>query len=154
MRKPELLKLAYSEALAQLRLHPSLIWTRNNFFLLIDSGILAFHLGNPGAAWHGSPLLIPIVGLSLSIIWVWVNLAGLRLQRHWRMLVLEIEKELFESCERDVVAGPFSRAANKVKEGQSLLVSITSALVVLAGGSCLCWIYLLLRAIKIAGYPG
>jgi len=95
MKKAEQLERAYTEALAQLRLHPSLIWTRNNFFLLVNSGLFAFAVSGQANAWQGPSFLVPIAGMFLSLIWIWVNLAGQRLQRQWRALVLDIEKELF-----------------------------------------------------------
>lgn len=33
MDEQQKLQLGYTEALAQLRQHPTLIWTRNNFFI-------------------------------------------------------------------------------------------------------------------------
>lgn len=149
MTPTEQLKLAYAEAVAQLRLHPTLIWTRNNFFLLINSGLLAFAISAAGQKWPGSPLLIPLAGIFLSLIWTWVNLAGQHLQRQWRGLVLQIEGELFHPEEGETgIQGPFTRATSRAREGTSWAVSITSALIVLSVGFLGCWGYFLLLALR------
>lgn len=144
MNRSEQLRLAYTEALAQLRQHPSLIWTRNNFFLLINSGLFAFAISNPTMPLPGSSILIPVAGAFLSAVWLWVNVASQRLQRQWRHLVLEIELELFHpTAGEQPVEGPFARATKTAKEGSSPGASITSALVILSGGFLVCWIWLL-----------
>lgn len=146
MDRPEQLKLAYTEALAQLRQHPTLIWTRNNFFLLIDSGLLAFAVSKDFGDWSNSRLLVPVSGVFISFIWLWVNIAGQRLQRHWRKLVLELEQELFKPDEgRPPVYGPFTLASLTAKEGTSAVVSITTALILLSAGFLACWLYLLVK---------
>lgn len=132
----ELLKLAYTEALNQLRLHPNLIWTRNNFFLVINSGLLFFAINEDYKSLKDSQLLIYIVGMLLSLIWLWVNIASQRLQRQWRGVVTNIEKDLFENSD---VEGPFYRASLTANEGKSWLVSITSALIILSVGFCSLW---------------
>ncbi|WP_133512971.1 hypothetical protein [Candidatus Thiosymbion oneisti] len=148
MNSAEQLELAYSEALAQLRLQPSLIWTRNNFFLLVNSGLFVFAVSGQANTGQGSPFLIPVVGMFLSLIWLWVNLAGQRLQRQWRALVLDIEKELFRPEVGEAsVAGPLTRAAATAREGNSWLASITSALSVLAVGFFVGWSYCVVLAI-------
>lgn len=148
MNSAEQLERAYTEALAQLRLHPSLIWTRNNFFLLVNSGLFAFAVSGQADAWQGPPLLVPIAGLFLSSIWIWVNIAGQRLQRRWRALVLDLETELFRpEAGEAAVAGPLTRAATTAREGSSWLVSITSALIVLAVGFFLGWGYFVVLAV-------
>lgn len=149
MTDQEKLRLAYTEALAQLRLHPSLIWTRANFFLLVDSGLVAFAVSRSPDSWPGSPLVLPIVGIFLSSIWIWVNVAGQRLQRQWRKVVIEIEEELFRAGEcGSKIDGPLTRAARSAKEGSSLIVSITTALIVLSISFVLCWLYFLLIAAR------
>jgi hypothetical protein len=155
MTRSQQLQLAYTEAIAQLRLHPELIWTRSNFFLLVNSGLFAFATSDAADAWQGSPLLIPLAGIFISLIWIWVNLAGQRLQREWRRLVLQIEKELFQAEEGQAgVAGPFTRAAATAREGASWKVSITSALVILSLGFLGGWGYLLGRAIHTTSCAG
>jgi len=135
MKSAQQIEHTYTEAIAQLHLHPSLIWTRNNFFLLVNSGLFAFAVNGGADTWSGSPPLIPIAGIFLSSIWIWVNIAGQRLQRHWRALVLDIEEELFQPEEGEApVEGPFTRAAATAREGSSWFISITSALIVLAVG--------------------
>lgn len=144
MTDQEKLRLAYTEALAQLRLHPSLIWTRANFFLLVHSGLVAFAASRSPDAWPGSPLVLPLVGIFLSAIWTWVNVAGQRLQRQWRKIVIEIEEELFPAGESgSKIAGPLTRAASTTKEGSAWIVSITTALIVLSVSFVFCWLYFL-----------
>lgn len=153
MNSNEQLKLAYTEAIAQLRLHPALIWTRNNFFLLINSGLLAFATSGSSSDWKGPPFLIPLSGMFLSLIWVWTNWAGQQIQRHWRQVVLGIETDLFQPEHGETsVEGPFSRASKTAKEGTSWLMSITSALITLSVGFCVCWGYLLTKVFQTVAY--
>jgi len=77
-----------------------------------------------------------------------LNLAGQRLQRQWRALVFDIESELFRPEAGEAkVEGPLTRAAATAREGSSWLVSITSALIVLAVGFFVGWSYLVVLAI-------
>jgi|GEM_PF-1403075 len=68
MKSAEQLEHAYIEALAQLRFHPSLIWTRNNFFLLVNSRLFVFAVSGQADAWQGPPLLVPISGMFRSLV--------------------------------------------------------------------------------------
>jgi len=52
MKSAEQLDRAYTEALAHLCLHPSLIWTRNNFFLLVNRGLSVFAVSGQADAWE------------------------------------------------------------------------------------------------------
>lgn len=122
-----------------MRLHSNLIWTRNSFFLLIHTGLLAIATSasiNTGEIEKA----LGVAGLFLALIWLWVNWAGQRLQRRWRKLVIEFEQDLFSDT-----PGPFARAA--VTPGvRSWLVSITSALLVLSLGFVVLWVLFVLRA--------
>lgn len=142
MTPAEQLKLSYCEALTQFRAHAPLVWTRNNFFMLINSGLFAF-FGSPAyQTWQGPRLLIPIAGLFLSFIWICVTVIGRRLQRKWRQLVLEIENELFAPAK-----GPFARADEKIGEGHVWHLSLNGLLIVLSAGFLVAWIYFLWRAL-------
>jgi len=116
--------------------------------LLANSRLFAFAVSGQANAWQGPPFLVPIAGLFLSSIWIWVNLAGQCLQRQWRASVLDIERELFRpEAGEAAVEGPLTRAAATAQEGNSWLVSITSALIVLAVGFFLGWSYFVILAI-------
>ncbi len=147
MTEHEKLKLAYGEAIAQLRLHPPLIWTRNNFFLIINSGLLAFATSGVGAKCSEatSPTIVALTGLFLSAIWLWVNWAGQNIQRYWRKVVLRIEAALFSPQEDEslLINGPFTIAQEIAKEGSRHSISITTALLWLSFGSIVCWEYIL-----------
>ena len=142
MDEQQKLQLGYTEALAQLRLHPTLIWTRNNFFLLIQSGLLAFTLNIENRSEVSTLILACTAGLLLAVVWLWVNWAGRKLQRLWRGIVQDFEKELFAKGAGDI-KGPFERA--KELEGNRRAVSITWALMILAIGFIIIWIVLLCR---------
>ena len=144
MNYEEKLRLGYAEALTQLRQHPNIIWTRNNFFLLIQSGLLAFTLNLENRADTDTRLTACIAGLFLAFAWLWVNWAGRRLQRQWRKIVREFEEQLFdkEDGEQKVV-GPFQRAS--VTEAKQHSASITLVLVLLSTGFIALWIVLLVR---------
>lgn len=134
-------KLGYEEALKQLRQHPTLIWTRNNFFLLIQSGLLAFTLNMYVQAKVRAALIATVAGLLSGAAWVWVNVAGRLLQREWRGIVKQFEKELFAGTDKEeAVKGPFHRV--KV-EGLKESLSITKALIVLSIVFSLLWLVLL-----------
>lgn len=145
MNYEEKLRLGYTEALAQLRQHPSMIWTRNNFFLLIQSGLLAFTLNLENRPVDTETKLTAcLAGLFLALAWLWVNWAGRRLQRQWRAIVQEFEKKLFDTAEGEhSIVGPFSLAS--VMEGTRQAVSITLILMLLSAGFIVLWIVLLLR---------
>lgn len=144
--------LGYKEALAQLRQHPNMIWMRNNFFLLIQSGLLAFTLNLESRPDRNTRLMACIAGLFLASAWLWVNWAGRKLQRQWRDIVEKFEEKLFDGEEGgQKVIGPFGQAAGKGQderhkgEGKHPSVSITLILMILSGGFIVLWIALLLR---------
>jgi len=141
MTKAEQLKLIYCEALTQFRAHAPLVWTRNNFFLLINSGLFAF-FGSPAyQSWDGPRVMIPVAGIFLSIMWIAVTVIGRHLQRKWRLLVLKIENELFAPEE-----GAFARADAKIGEGRVWLLSLNSLLIILSSGFLVGWIIFLFLA--------
>lgn len=134
--------LGYKEALTQLRQHPTIIWTRNNFFLLIQSGLLAFTLDMESQPDTNTRLVACLAGLFLAVIWLWVNVAGQSLQRQWRSIVKEFEDKIFDKDDgKGKVIGPF----HHTNEGKQLFISITSALITLSIGFIVLWIILLLR---------
>jgi hypothetical protein len=137
--------LGYKEALTQLRQHPSMIWTRNNFFLLIQSGLLAFTLNIESRPDTTTRLMACIAGLFLAFTWLWVNWAGRSLQRQWRSIVLKFEEELFDKeGGEQKVTGPFHRSI-EMGEGIHRSVSITLILMILSAGFIVLWIVLLFR---------
>ena len=144
MNYEEKLRLGYAEALAQLRQHPNIIWTRNNFFLLIQSGLLAFALNLENGSDARTRLTACIAGLFVALAWLWVNWAGRRLQRQWRAIVQEFEEQLFDKEEGEQkVSGPFRRAS--LTEARRHSASITLVLILLSAGFIALWITLLLR---------
>ena len=142
MNEEQKLLLGYKEALAQLRQHPSLIWTRNNFFLLTQSGLLAFTLNIEHRPDVNTRILACIAGLLIALVWLWVNWAGRKLQRLWRGIVKDFEEEIFAKGEGEV-KGPFQRA--REVEGKQLATSITMALMLLSAGFIILWIVTLSR---------
>lgn len=144
MNYEEKLRLGYAEALAQLRQHPNIIWTRNNFFLLIQSGLLAFTLNLENRSDRQTRLTACIAGLLIAMAWLWVNWAGRRLQRQWRGIVEKFEEKLFDTEDGEQkIVGPFNRAS--VMEGRVQSGSITLILIILSAGFIVFWTVLLLR---------
>jgi cytochrome b subunit of formate dehydrogenase len=133
------LSLGYKEALTQLRQHPGIIWTRNNFFMLIQSGLLAFTLNLENRSDRQTRLMVCIAGLFLACTWLWVNWTGRSLQRQWRAIVLKFEEELFDKDEGEQkVIGPFHRAVET--EGKYHSGSVTLILMILSVGFIILWI--------------
>jgi len=137
----------YAEAVEQLRQHPPLIWARNNFFLLVQSGLLAVTMRATQAIGTQTVYLVCIAGLFIAAIWLWVIHAGQRLQRQWRDLVVRFEKDYFGGED-----GAFAIAGKEIGEGSKLGVSITSALKLLASGFIVLWILFLLN-VAVFGLP-
>jgi drug/metabolite transporter (DMT)-like permease len=136
--------LGYKEALTQLRQHPNIIWTRNSFFLIIQSGLLAFTLNIENQPDKNTRLMACIAGLFIAFAWLCVNWAGRGLQRQWRAIVLKFEEELFDKEEGEQkVIGPFHRAIEM--EGKYISVSITLILIVLSSVFIVLWGVILLR---------
>jgi hypothetical protein len=141
MDADEKLKLGYEEALKQLRQHPALIWTRNNFFLLIQSGLLAFTLNMHIQSKVRAALIATIAGLLSAVAWLWVNVAGRLLQREWRDIVKEFEGQLFTGTDTaQAIKGPFHRVKS---EGLKESLSITRVLILLSIVFIVLWIVLL-----------
>jgi len=133
--------LGYQESLNHMRLHSNLIWTRNSFFLLVHTGLLAV-AANESFDRGELEKVLGVAGLFLAFIWLWVNWAGQQLQRRWRKVVLEFEQDLFSDQK---TPGPFARVT--VAKGlSSWAVSITSALLVLSFGCIVLWGFFILRA--------
>lgn len=147
MDTSEQLRLRYQEALNQLRMHPNLVWTRNSFFLLVHTGLLAVATSVEAVDSGRLSVVLALAGLFLSVIWVWVNWAGQAIQRRWRALVVEFEADLFRAREGEPeIKGPFARAAETTREG-TWTVSITTALLVLSFGFLAAWAFLLVRSL-------
>ena|SRR5256885_4486393 len=139
------LSLAYKEAILQLREHPKLIWTRNNFFLLTQTGLLAFILNTAPQTNTRTKIMVYVAGLFLSLIWSWVNWAGRELQRQWRKVIMNYEARIFDEEDGDQkVRGPFT-LAEKLGEGKLKRFSITLALLILSIGFSFIWIALLVQ---------
>lgn len=148
MNTDEKLYLAYKEALAQFREHPKLVWTRNSFFLITQTGLLAFIINANNLPIPGGRATTCIAGLFLAFVWLWVNLVGRRLHREWRKIVLQFENRIFdnhteedETADKGVV-GPFE-LARRAGEGSRLSYSINSALILLASGFAVVWMVIL-----------
>ena len=124
--------LAYKEAITQLRSHPELIWTRNNFFLLVQGGLLAAVTKKDFLTPGLHRELAYAGGLLVAAVWLWVTWAGRELQREWRGVVKKLESRALGRVE-----GPFLLAA---REGAAHKVSITAALLTLAGGFAALWL--------------
>jgi hypothetical protein len=141
MTDEQKLRLRYQIALAQFRKHPPMVWTRNNFFLLIQAGLLAFTINqNPSDARIGS--MAYFAGLLVALIWFWVTYAGQKLLWDWRNIVLQCEDDIFNKPD---MKGPFHLANEKGEEGKGRHVvrNITLALKCLSGGFVLMWLMLI-----------
>ena len=147
MNKAQQAEGRYKEALNQLRQHPTLIWTRNNFFLLVQSGLLAVAMRSDSSVGVPTTLLVCGMGAFIATIWYWVIFAGQKLQRQWRNLVIKFEKELYGEQ-----GGAFVQSALEIQEGSSFLVSITTALRILSAGFIFLWIVFIVK-ILIWGLP-
>lgn len=142
MTHEQLLRLKYQVALAQFRKHPPMVWTRNNFFLLIQAGLLAFTVNQSNPETPELGLMAYVAGLLLAFVWLWVTVAGQRLLWQWRSIVIESEKAIYDGSG---IKGPFHIANEKGEEGKGLdwTVNITLALKVLSAGFVIMWIVLL-----------
>lgn len=128
-----------------MRLHPTLIWTRNNFFILAHTGLLAFVSSKSFQSEDAVHLrFLAFAGFFMAVIWLWVNIAGRVLQRRWKRVVSQFEADLFATVGSEPrIQGPFSNLQATTREGTSWLVSISSALILLAAGFVAVWAYLL-----------
>jgi hypothetical protein len=145
MTDEEKLRLGYEEALKQLRLHPGLFWTRSNFFLLIQSGLLAFTLNLATHPGKQNRVMAGIAGLLVAVGWLWVNVIGRKLQREWRDIASKIEVELFTpGIKEQEIPGPFQLAWLR-GEGQNRKLSLTLPIIWLSIGFIVLWILLLLQ---------
>jgi len=73
----------------------TLYWTRSNFFLLTQIGLLGYFSSDYISANDGEikyRLLITIIGFVLSLIWFLVVLSSTKWIKVWRNKVLEIDK--------------------------------------------------------------
>jgi hypothetical protein len=132
----EQLTTAYKEALAQLREQPRMIWTRNNFFLLSQTGLLAFTLNITIQADRVTRITACAAGLFLTLIWIWISVVGRIHQQRWRKVVKEFEGELFGEGK-----GPLAQAG----DGGDWRKSITLILIILSVGFALIWSVLLVH---------
>lgn len=143
--------LAYKEALNQLREHPKMFWTRNNFFLTITSAFFAVGITKDADNLVPGTLLCAI-GLCISVFWCWITVAGQKLQRQWRGIVKHYEKMLFDETNdpsAGKVVGPFSITQEGISKG----LSITTAMVYLSAGYIVVWLVLLIyRVLYHASY--
>jgi hypothetical protein len=136
--------LGYKESLTQLRQHPNIIWTRNSFFLIIQSGLLAFTLNIENQPDTNTRLMACVAGLFIAFAWLCVNWVGRSLQRQWRGIVLKFEEELFDKEEGEgKVIGPFHCAIET--EGKYISNSITLILMILSAVFIVLWVVILLR---------
>lgn len=134
--------VAYQEAVKQLQLHAPLIWTRSNFFLLIQGGMMALVLKDEFRHGGFESGIVVSGGALLALLWTLVTFAGQRIQREWRRVVVDLEAEYFGKDQ-----GPFARALPKTKEGKSSANSITEAIlgvsilciVTWAAAACIIW---------------
>jgi len=116
-----------------------MIWTRNNFFLLTEAGLLAFTLNQNNSAGTKVGAMGCIAGLLLSVVWLWITLAGKRFILQWRKIISEVEKEVFNDPQ---IKGPF-QMANESGEDKDFIVNVTLALTLLSGGFVVVWVVLL-----------
>lgn len=138
------LEKAYTESVTQLREHPRIIWTRNNFFLLSQTGLLAFTLNITNQQDKWIRIIACLAGIFFAVIWLLVNLAGRTFHNDWRNIVIDYENKLFGEGE-----GPFARAQVK-GHGIHGLKSITKLLVLLSSGFIVIWLVLLCYSIALA----
>lgn len=130
--------IVYQEALTQLRMHAPLIWTRNNFFLVVQTGTLCLCLEN--VAFDSIYVIgLCFIGWLTSIIWFVVIKEGRDIQRGWRRLVIEVESVVFKSEN----AGPLSIAKKSLGEGHKLSISITTQLLIFISVYIMVWSLLL-----------
>jgi hypothetical protein len=122
-------------------MHPQMIWTRNNFFLLVQGALLSVVSVKDLLHPDSSMMLTYAVGFGVAIIWCWVTIAGRNLQRQWREIAKVLEKQALSP-----VKGPLTQPENT--EGTSKINSITLALIWLSGGFIALWI-----ALFVIGLP-
>jgi hypothetical protein len=141
MTDEQRLRLRYQVALTQFRKHPPMIWKRNDFFLLIQAGLLAFTVNQDKSADPKLTIMAYAAGLLLASVWFWVTVAGQRLLWNWRDIVIECEKDLYKT---EVSKAPFHMANTKGEEGigKNITMNITLALKVLSGGFVIMWMTL------------
>lgn len=135
MKKWDLYKLA----IEQFREHPRIYWIRNSFFMSIQTALIAFaifDLKNPSKIQFVH-FVMTFIGLVIAIVWLHITKASRKLLSTWREIVLQIERECF-----DKEKGLFHRSM-ELGEGTSFGISITSAMICLAGFFVFAWCILL-----------
>jgi hypothetical protein len=142
MTDEQKLRLRYQIALNQFRRHPPMVWTRNNFFLLIQAGLLAFTINQNSPSDTRIGGMAYFAGLLVALIWLWVTYAGQKLLWEWRHIVIVCEKDIFTKPD---MKGPFHLANEKGEEGKGWHITrnITLALKCLSGGFVLMWLVLI-----------
>lgn len=124
----ELRKNAYEEALSQLRMHAPLFWQRNNFFLLVQTGLFTYCVNVQYSEKEMSvlfSLLLYIMGFVTALIWYFVVKSGQKIQRDWRRIAIHFEKEYFEKTKE----GPLTYADKYLQEGRNPKISISQKMI-------------------------
>ncbi len=145
MTKDEL----YRAALDQFREHPRLYWTRQTFFLGIQSGLIVFtkfELRDPSKT-DFIDLILAVLGVVIALVWLRVSVASHELLKMWRKIVIQLEQEVFAGqpnssgllCTEE---GILSRSSAR-GEGKKVRFSITTTMNALAVVFILAWVCLL-----------
>lgn len=143
-------ELGYIEALKQLRIHAPLIWIRNNFFLLTQTGLIAYYFRREYTPIFSS-LILCILGLASSIIWTIVIKEGREIQRKWRKIAIDFENRVFTDHKNP---GPLKYADQQLGEGKNLKISITTILIILCLIFSSIWIILIAKLLILIPVHG
>jgi hypothetical protein len=90
-------KLAAFEIVAQQYRHDlNIYWIRANFFLFVQSGLLAFLTASPASTNErlSIKLMVCGVGLSIAVVWYGVSKSSLYWIGVWRKRVFEIDEDI------------------------------------------------------------
>lgn len=129
---------------------PPLIWIRNNFFLLTQTGLIAYYFRREDTPIFSS-LILCILGLASSIIWTIVIKEGREIQRKWRKIAIAFENKVFTNHENP---GPLKYADQQLGEGKNLKVSITTILIILGLIFSSIWIILITKILILIPVHG
>lgn len=87
----------YSSVIEVRNTELQLIWTRFNIHLLVNGGLLVAFLTSPNASpLHTAPISVPLIGLSLGVVWLASELAGRYNLNHFNVKVKQFEDTFWD----------------------------------------------------------
>lgn len=135
-------RLAYIESLNQLRMHAPLIWKRNVFFTTFQGALIVYIFDQQDKLDFAQRGILCLLGCVGVISWYIITREGRNIQRQWRKLAIEKEKEYFGKLE-----GPLTTASLHIGEGNKLSVSITTVLLFMITIFIILWLIMIIQLV-------